>query len=370
MRTTVLAFIILACAGLQIRADIVSRQVSDCSRRIFDFTPVSRTNPVLARINGSNSISESEFVAYRKAEHLSTINEHLTLNRKKEILNDLIDEYLLIDAAYQSGADQHPEFVKRMDFTRTLILSDFLVSEEVEAKAKTGEEYNKLLDELQNRLFDAATIDVSVQSYDVLKNAAKEVDAIGTPGKGESTVGAKARGIVEKMTDTVLARYNGEVVTVKEILAVYIPLHVPRPRLETEDDLVKLLKPLIVPELMAAEAKMRGMESLPAFQNKIVENRNALLRIYMHGLINTEANQQLAAPNLDVRIKSWYHENARKYAVHGADGAETIPAYETIGARLEGDYSEDLRNRIKEEKLQDLRKGRDIQIDEAVLKGL
>jgi len=370
MRTPLLALIVLGAFVVSTMAGTSSTDFSDCARRCFDFTPLSRTNPALARINTSIAIPVSEFLAYQKAEHLSTLKEHLDSAKKKEILNDLIDEYLLVDEAYKAGADRNPEFSKRMEFTRTLIFSDLLVTDEVETKAKTGEEYNKLLGQLEDRLFDAATIDVSVQAYDVLKNAAKEIDALGPPGKGESTVGAKAHEILEKMADTVLARYNGEVVTVKEILAVYIPLHVPRPRLETEDDLVKMLKPLIVPALMAAEAKRRGMEALPAFQEKIIENRNALLRIYVHGMVNGEANRQLTAPNLDARMKSWYRQNAKQYAVRGADGAETIPAYETIKARLESDYSEDLRDRIRMEKLRALRKTCDIQINEAVLKGL
>jgi hypothetical protein len=294
-------------------------QETNCARRLFDFTPVSTNNPIVARIGGSLEIPVSEYLAYRKAEHLSTITNTLDLNQKKELLNGLIDQYLLVDEACRTGADQHPGFTSRMDYTRTIMLSDFLVAQEVEAKVKTADEYNQLLENLKNRLFDAATIDVSIGDYDKLKIAARE-------------------------------------------------LHAPRPPLESNDDLINLLKPLIVPELMAAEARRLGIESQPAFQNKLIENRNALLRIHMRGLIEAQANQELKAPGLDQRIQSWYQQNAEQYAVPATNGVKTIPTYAAIKKRLAGDYSVDLRDRIQAEKVRALRKAHPVEIIEAILK--
>ncbi|MDB6018422.1 MAG: hypothetical protein JWR19_2911 [Pedosphaera sp.] len=339
-------------------------QETNCARRLFDFTPVSTNNPIVARIGGSLEIPVSEYLAYRKAEHLSTITNTLDLNQKKELLNGLIDQYLLVDEACRTGADQHPGFTSRMDYTRTIMLSDFLVAQEVEAKVKTADEYNQLLENLKNRLFDAATIDVSIGDYDKLKIAAREINATGASPSSSP----KIRTLLENMSDSVLARYNGTAITVKQVLAIYAPLHAPRPPLESNDDLINLLKPLIVPELMAAEARRLGIESQPAFQNKLIENRNALLRIHMRGLIEAQANQELKAPGLDQRIQSWYQQNAEQYAVPATNGVKTIPTYAAIKKRLAGDYSVDLRDRIQAEKVRALRKAHPVEIIEAILK--
>jgi hypothetical protein len=271
-----------------------------------------------------------------------------------------------------------------------MLLSEFLVAQEVDAKAKTADEYNSLLDKLQSRLFEAATINVSIEAYDKLKTAAKEIDAADNasprPDSGtdvqRNPASAKIREIMENMHDTVLARYsdtattndasvtNGTAITVKQVLAVYSHLHAPRPPLETNEDLINMIKPFIMPSLMAAEAVKRGIETMPAFQNKVVENRNALLRIYMDGLIEVQANQELNTPGLDRRMKSWYRQNVEHYAVQSNDGVKTTPAYELIQKRVEGDYSVDLRDRIQAEKVRALRKMHQIEINEAVLNGL
>src|SRR5258708_40105766 len=104
------------------------------------------------------------------------------------------------------------------------------------------------------------------------------------------------------MPDSVLARYsdtaitndapatNGTAITVKQVLAIYAPLHAPRPPLETDEDLIKILKPFIMPSLMAAEARKRGVEALPAFQHKVIENQFARPPIYMRGIMEPHAH--------------------------------------------------------------------------------
>ena len=348
-------------------------------RRLFDFTPVSKDNPVLARIGDSVKIPVSEYLAYQKAEHLSTAHDKLSSAQKKEMLNDLIGEYLLVDEAYRIGADKRPGITSRMKYTRTFLLSDFLVVQEVGKKAATAEEYNKLLQNLQNRLFEAATIDVSIEAYDKLKNLAKEINALSgkTPSSAPSesvsptspSPSAKIGEMIEKMPDSVLARYNGTPVMVNQLAAIYSTLQLPRPRLETNEDLIVLIKPLIIPELMAAEAVKQGIEKLPDFQNKITQNQNALLRIYMHGLIKAQTNKELevSSSDLEKKMRAWYRQNAEDYAVQTTGGAKKIPSYDEIHKRVEGDYSVDLWNRIQAEKIDGLRKARHIEINKTVL---
>ena len=387
MRLTIILFF-AACLSLsRLGTAQEINQGTNYARRIFDFTPISTTNPVVARIGHSIEIPASEYLAYQKAEHESTVKTNLDMAQKKEILNDLIDQYLLVDEAYSIGADRQPGFTNRMEFTRTMLLSEFLVAQEVDAKAKTSEEYNDLLDKLQNRLFDAATINVSIEDYDKLKKAAKEIDAAGKasprldPGVDvqKNTSSARIREIMENMDDSVLARYsdtamtnsttitNGTAITVKQVLAVYSHLHAPRPPLESNEDLVNIIKPFMMPSLMAAEAKKEGIETLPAFQNKVIENRNALLRIYMDGVIEAQANDELNAPGLEKRIQSWYKQNKEHYAVQATNDVKMMPTYGEIQKRVEGDYSVDLRDRIQAEKVHALRKTHPVEINEPIL---
>src|SRR5262249_30942374 len=156
------------------------------------------------------------------------VKSNIDLATKKDVLNHLIDQYLLVDEAYRMGADKRADFTNRMEFTRTLILSDLLVTRDVQAKAKTGEDYNRLLDALQNRLFDAATIEVSPDSYELLKKATREINALNEApdpsAKGHSQSSARTREAMAKTPDAVLARYDAKQITVKQILAIYASL--------------------------------------------------------------------------------------------------------------------------------------------------
>ena len=250
-----------------------------------------------------------------------------------------------------------------------MLLSDFLVAREVDAKAKTADEYNQLLDGLKKRLFDAAQIDISNEAYDQLKAAAQKINRAGESlpdaADRKNAAAAQTREIMETMPDAVLARYNGTPITVKQTLAVYAQLHPPRPNLETNEALVEFLKPFILPGLMTAEAERLGIEKLPAFQDKIIQNRNTLLRFYMHSLIEAKANEELQSLGLDQQMKSWYEQHAARYA---APGAKKFPAYADVRERVEGDYSVDLLERLRAEKIRALREMHHIQIDEAALK--
>ncbi len=350
---------------------------TDCSRRIYDFTPVSDSNPVVVKIGQSIEIPVSEYLAYQRAEHLNTTTNQLDRQQKKELLDGLIGEYLLVDEACRLGADEHPGFTSRMKYTRTIMLSDFLVEQEVHSKATNAEDYNRRLDDLQNRLFDAATIDVSIGDYDRLKAAARKINAVDTDSTltnavsyGNAASLAKIRDIMRSTPDSVLARYNGTPITVKQVLAVYAPLRPPRPPLETNDDLVNLLKPMIVPELMADEAARRGIENQPEFQNKLIENRNALLRIYMHGLIESESAAKLDVPDLEKQMKAWFLENTNRFAIPTPDGGKRIPTYEEVRKRVEGDYSIDVRDQLQAEKIAALRQSHEVKIDSAILDGI
>jgi hypothetical protein len=335
-------------------------------RRLFDFSPVSATNPVVARID-TIEIPMSEYRAYIAAEKQIIIRTNSTFTERKAILDDLIGEYLLVNDAYRDGIDQHSDFIRKMDYTRTILLSEFLTAQEVDAKAKTAEEYNHLLGDLQNRVFEAAEIIVSNEAFDKLKKAAREINASDPTATDRKAAMAKIRAIMENTDDSVLARYNTEKVTVKEVLAIYANLHAPRPQLETNQDLIDILKPLVMPSLLAAEARKRGIGNLADFKNKVEQNRNALLRIYEHGVLQQQASDGMKAPDLSDRLQSWYKQNEDRYAMDGPSGSKTTPPYSEVRERVEGDYSVDLWEHAEADKIRSLRKSYRVEINDAVL---
>jgi hypothetical protein len=339
-------------------------------RRFFDFTPISTTNPAVAQIDNSIEIPTSEYVAYQKAEHLATVKDKLDLNQKKEILNELIDQYLLVDDAYKVGADKQPGFIHRMEFTKTLILSDMLVARDVDAKAKTAEQYNELLTNLQERLLDETEIDISNEAYDQLKAMARGINSAGdlasSPEEQKDAAREKTREIMQHSPDAVLARYDGKSLTVKQVLAVYAQLHIPRPNLENQSVLTDFLKPFIVPDLLSVEAQKEGMDKSQEFQDKVLQNQNALLRIYMRNKLEAEADDKLQTSDLDVQMESWYDQHKDQYA-RQVNGKNEIPSYAEMRKRVQGDYSEDLLEHLQAKKIQTLRSTHEVRIDDTVL---
>lgn len=349
---------------------------SDTSRRMFDFTPVSADNPVVARIGETIAIPASEYRAYQKTEKIHAITDPSSLAQKRAVLEDLISEYLYVDEAYRHGVAESAGFTKRMDYTRSLLLADFLTAQTVNPAAATPEANNASLDALTNRLFDAATIEVSNEAYAALKTVTKAIDTASAASQRgpiidpPSVATAKLRQIVETAPEGVLARYLQKSISIKQLLAIYAGLSAPRPRLDTQEALVDMLKPIIVPELMAVEAAKRGIDATPAFQNKVIENRNALLRFKAQGLIESRANETLKAPDVSQRLQAWYAAHADQYAMADEGGVKKVPALADVRQRVEGDFSLDLRDQLRAAKAEELRRAQPVSIDEAVLRGL
>jgi hypothetical protein len=319
-------------------------------------------------------IPASEYRAYVKTERPNALGSDATLEQKKAVLNDLINEYLWVDEAYRRGVDRTPTFSKKMEQTQAMLLSDFLIARDVFSKTSTTEEQGKRIEDLKNRLFDRAEIEVSNEVYAQLVAAARRVNgAAVTRGLGpvmlpSSQSGEAVHDIMDSLQDAILARYNGTPITLKQVLAIYIRLHAPRPALETQESLIEFLKPMILPGLLAEEARKRGLSAEPDFQNKLVENRNALLRFYVQGEIEAQANRLLSAPDLEQQLLSWYQSHRSLYASSQRTGDDMeITGSSELRDRVLGDYSVALRDRLLKERADALRRERTVWIDDGVL---
>jgi hypothetical protein len=340
---------------------------ADHSRRIFDFTPVSATNPVVATIDGDIEIPLSELRGFRDAEKLTAITDPASLGQKRAVLDALLDEYLMVDRAYRDDVPGSPGFARQMEATRTMVLTDFMAM-----RAAAGHVAAAAADPdpgvaLAEKLFEAAKIEVSNESYDLVKRAARAVDAA-TGSRGEMQ--ARLHAIVAETPEAVLVRYEDRMIGVRQIVALYAGLPVEkRPAVQTESGMIELIKPLILPELMAREALKQGIAAEPAFKQKIIQNQNALLRFHAQGAIERRANEFLRAPDLGDRLREWYEAHRSLYQVIEKEQPRQATFDEAL-ARVEGDYSVAVRDRLLAEEAASLRKLRSIRIDESVLTAL
>src|SRR4051812_15642205 len=237
---------------------------ADDSRRFFDFTPISDTNPVVATIDGTIQIPLSELRGYRDAERPQAIPDKASLAQRRAVLEDLINEYLYVDAAYRAGVPESPAFARQMEATRTMILTDFMAARAAE-KSPAAAENNDAGIALAEKLFAAASIEVSNEACAVLRQAAHAMDEAGTGAAANS----RLRAIVDATPEATLVRYEEKSISVHQVLVIYAGLPPEkRPPVATEEGVIALIKPLILPELMATEAARRGIAAEPAFRQK------------------------------------------------------------------------------------------------------
>jgi hypothetical protein len=346
----------------------------DVSHRLFDFTPISAANPVVATIDGTLQIPLSELRAYRTTERLQARTDDLP--RQRALLDDLINEYLFVDEAYRTGLVQSPKFSTQMAATRTMILTDFLSTQATNEHPPGSVAARDAAATLADRLFDAAPIDISNEAYALIKRAAQKIDTTsaasqrGPVADPPDVTAAKLSAIITATPEAVAVRFADKSLSLHEILSIYAGLPAPRPAVQTPEGFVALIKPLITPELMAGEAVRRGIASESDFQNKLVQNRNALLRFQAQAAIEAEANAILRSPELEAKLQAWYRTHAGTYAVTEPGGGRTVPALAEARDRALADFSVELCDHFRAEKARALRQARVITIDEAVLRTL
>ena len=349
----------------------------ELERRFFDFTPISEANPVVATIDDRIEIPLSELRAYWEAERRHTIDLS-NPQQRSVLLDDLIAEYLLVDEAWRTGVPQAPAFSRRMDATRTMLLTDFMAMHATKEKIAEpgGSQNTDAASALADRLFEAARIDISNEAYELVKRAARAIDTTRTASQRGPVVApreeanARMRAIIEDTPDAVLARYENKTISVRQVLVIYAGLPPPRPAVATEAGLVELIKPLITPELMALAAVKQGIADDPEFRQKFIQNRTALLRFYMQDLITAELNRRMQSPDLETHLRAWYDKHKLLYAPLEGNRVAHTPPYEEARERVLGDYSVALMERIKTEKVTALRTARQIAIDDGALEKL
>ena len=325
--------------------------------RIYDFTPVSESNPIVARVAGTPvEIPMSELQAHLKAEVNEEERKKLDAAGKRRQLDRLIDELTLLWDAYEQKADKSERVTTTLDGTKKLLLGEFLVKEEVDDKAKTSEEHARMLKVFRERLFQKAAITVSNESYAVLKEAAKQK----SPPPDSLTPEVAAHALAQCLDHTV---------TIGDVWKVWTAQPPDkRADLGSPEQLTSILYDLTEDVLKVNEARARGIDKRRPYREKVQANRAALTRMWAHDRVTQEASQRLKSPETEPRLRQWYQDHLKsRYTYKDEQGNEKVMSYDAEKQSIENDYFDELRETVKAERAKRLRGDRKVEVDERLL---
>src|SRR4030095_9361525 len=352
---------------------LTSRSEDDIQdrHRLYDMAPASVSNPVVARVNDCGiEITANEFKAYIEAQAVSTeeARQPMTSAAKRTHLEQLLNEHFLLWDGYQQKGDETEGVARILKDNLKMALQETLGEREAGAKAKAAEEYNRLMRELRDRLFEKSEVTISDEANAELKEIVKRAAPKSTPKSTEPTFGP----VTPEVRERVLARCKLGTVSIGDVLTAFdqFPSE-SRPDLATHDGLVTVLKYVMRDALLVAEARERGYEELPEVQSHVQLNRNVLTRMYALDQITAKVVARMKEPEHAARVKRWYEEHIKdRYTVKDPDGTTRVVPLESEKESIENDYFEFIREEACAERARFLREGHQIEYNFEVLERL
>jgi hypothetical protein len=342
-------------------------------RRLYDFTPVSATNPILVGIKAYGiGIPVSEYRAYLDSEFPETRNQKIPLTEKQKHLEDLVDDHLLLWEGYQEKADQSRGMIQLLKSTQAMLLRETITEMEVGSKAKTEDDYKRLSKQLLDQTFDKADVLVSNEAYDVLKATVKRLNlTAGTPPVPASPA-PKLDSLPPEVRDRPLAKCKLGIIAIGDLLAAYVKIPSDqRPDLETQTGVIEVLKRMLENDLLTEEARSRGLASAPIVLEKMQLNLNTQTRLYALDQITTKTLEKMKGPEHEAKLKQWYQDHLKDLYTYTDDkGQVQVDAFASIHERIENDYFDDQNNQMRAELIRSLRKDQKIEIDEKLLESI
>lgn len=372
---------------------------------LYDMTPVSATNPVLATVKDCGiEIPVSEFRAYVEAQPKTmpmtsgTNGLPLTLEQKRAPLQNLINEHLLMWLGYQQKADQTPDIAHLLEVTRAMLMREYLVAQDTGNKPVTTAEYQQVRQKLIDQSFNQTDVTVSDDAYQKLKAALKFLRSTGENSPAQTNLfsdpalnklSPPVRQAVEdsvkqaiqpsilnqltpEMRNSVFARCKVGFITIGDVLDCYRQMPPDkRPDLERPAGVNQILEQMFAKSLLTEEVRKRGLEKSPMMLEKLQLNRNMLVRLYALNQFAREATARAKEPGEQARVKQWYQAHLKdRYTYKDANGKEQVIPFEGQYERIEDDFVDDLREKIREQRVYALRKAHKIRINEPELKQL
>jgi hypothetical protein len=353
-------FLVFVFASLSAGAEVPS---GEGLHRLYDLAPASEQNLVVARVAACGiEIPISELRGYILSLPHEGRRPASTLAEKNDHLQQLLDDHFLLWDGYQKKADQTPELVRLLKNTETMLLGSALLQQEVIEKAKTGEDYQRLTQELEDRVFERADVAVSNEAYAELKAAAK-------PASGAESAAPDFRTMPPDVRNRPLAKCPAGIITIGDVVAATMRMPAERrPDLAQRPGVIAVIKKVLAPVLIADEARARGLGKSPMVVEKMQMNRNALTRMYALDRITDQAVARLKEPGAKERLQQWFQRHLKdRYARKNAEGKDEVIDLEKEHEAVENDYFDFLRDEVRAEKIRALREGKAIEIDEPLL---
>ncbi|HXE42411.1 MAG TPA: hypothetical protein VN516_05245, partial [Candidatus Baltobacteraceae bacterium] len=333
--------------------------------RLYDLTPVSTNNPVLATVKDSKiEIPLSEFRAFlRNSMHPGKEGKILTEADKRDELGKLLDDYFWVWDGYTSKADQTPEIAGMLAITRDEAMKALLIEQEADSKVTSLEEYEKLKQEIRQRIFNQAEIHVSTDAYKIIKAATAKT--AGT--NGVETMAAN--NLNPEQQATPLAICKAGTVSVGKFLQVYFQIPAEsRPDLSTPDNIEKVLQEILADNLLLVEARERGLDKAEAVRTQVQADRTGLVRQWALDQITKKAAVAMNDAKFEDQLKKWYRAHLKSlYTVKEGDGGKRIVDFQKDHDLIQGDYFNNLQEQMRTAELQKLRKGKKIKINRKLL---
>ncbi|HXF10170.1 MAG TPA: DUF1573 domain-containing protein [Desulfuromonadaceae bacterium] len=353
MRSKVCLSLLVLIIGFSSMADI------EDVWRLYDLTPVSTNNPVLASVPECRiEIPASEFRAYINSAFIpNKEGKTMTPADKREKLQSLVDDYFWVWRGYSEKADVVDREIHGMlAITRDEAMKALFIEQEADARVKSLEEYEKLKGEIRDRLFDQAEIHVSSTAYAVLTNA------IASTNGGGTSLSAEDRNLP-------LATCKVGAVNVGAFADIYLQMEpANRPDLSREDGVAKVLKELFADHLLLAAARERGLDRAEPVRTQVQADRTGLVRQWALDQVTRRAEEMTKAPDYEKQLKKWYKANLKtRYTTKNPDGTKHVIDFEKDRPTVQGDYFNDLQERLRQDELKKMRKGKKIQVDDKLL---
>jgi hypothetical protein len=346
-------------------------------RRLWDLSPVSATNPVLAAVKECDiEIPVSEFRAFvNSSPPPGSEGRPLTLEEKRRELEKLLDDNFWIWRGYAQKADQTPDIAAMLSVTQNDAMKALLIEQEGGSNAQTEEEFNQRSKELSRRAFDRADIHIAANAYELLKAAAKRLNeadrlAAKTAGTAGPAAGAMlADGLSQKERELPLATCKIGIVRVGDFLAVYTNRPVEsRSNLEKREAVIDVLREILGEQLLLAEARERGLDKAEPVRQQVLSDRTGLVRIWALDEVTKRASAAMKEPGAEARLEDWYRAHRQTlYTIKDEKGNPRVLEFAAEKERIQNDYFNELLEGLRAKELQQLRQGRKIEIDEKLL---
>jgi len=341
-------------------------------RRLYDLTPVSATNPVVAEVKDCDiEIPVSEFAGFiRTHTPPNRYGRQLTADEKRRALDGVIDDHFWVWYGYAHHADQNSDIQEMLAVTRDEAMKALLLKAEANDRADSLPDYERLKQQLEQRLFDQAEIHIQKHAYDVLLAAANRVNL--ADQAATNAMAAPPDGLSAAERNLPLAVSKAATVPVGPFLDAYRQLPVAeRPDLAKHEVVEALLRSALTDSLMLAEARRRGLDKDKAVREQVQSDCTGLVRMWALDQVTRQTVEAMQQPGVELKVRQWYDAHLKSlYTIRDKDGNTRVMDFKTNYAIIKDDCFNGLQEQLRAERLRQFRAGHPVRIDEKRLAGL